>query len=141
MQNFVVSKPFKVIFIDFLLENKNWEIQLSERRTFIFPKKNIYSFARWQTCYGVTVFSVWLYLMLLPPYLAQHQFQFLDKLVLDTNVPLPSLMLPPFIVNLFFHVLTNTTFKPATSTYYHSWYLVFDFIFNVTLLQRELIDI
>ena len=38
----------------FWLKNKNWEIQFLERRTF-FSQKNKYSFARWWTCYWVTV--------------------------------------------------------------------------------------
>ena len=41
---------------------------------------------------------------------------------------------------LFFHILTDTKFKYVTSTYYHSWYLVIEFTFNITYFQR-VIDI
>ena len=52
---FVVSKPFKVFFYwFFLLKNKIWEIQFFERRTY-FSKKITYLFAKWRTCYGVTI--------------------------------------------------------------------------------------
>jgi len=36
----------------------------------------------------------------------------------------------------FLHVYTNTRFKYVTSTYYHSWYLVFDFTFDVACFHR-----
>ena len=51
MQHFVTSKLFKVIFTDFWFFLRN---SVLERRTYFFWKKK-YSFARWQTCYGVTV--------------------------------------------------------------------------------------
>ena len=38
----------------------------------------------------------------------------------------------------FLNILSNTKFKHATSTYYHSWYLVFEFTFNVTYFYRVL---
>jgi hypothetical protein len=41
---------------------------------------------------------------------------------------------------LFFITLTNTNFKHVTSTYYHSWYLVFEFTFNINYFHR-VIDI
>ena len=47
---------------------------------------------------------------------------------------LPYCHLPYYI--LFFHILTNTKFIHATSTYYHRWYLVFEFTFNVTYCTR-----
>ena len=34
----------------------------------------------------------------------------------------------------FCHILTNTKFKHVTSTYYHTWYLVFRFTYNVTYI-------
>ena len=36
----------------------------------------------------------------------------------------------------FFHILTNTEFVHVTFTYYHSWYLVFEFTFSVTYFHR-----
>ena len=46
-----------------------------------------------------------------------------------------------FFLNVFLHILTNTQFKHVTSTHYHiSWYLVFEFTFNVTYFHR-VIDI
>ena len=36
---------------------------------------------------------------------------------------------------LFIFIFTNTEFKLVISTYYHNWYLVFDFIFDVTYLH------
>ena len=36
----------------------------------------------------------------------------------------------------FFHFLNDTKFEHVTSTYYHSWYLVFGFTFNVNYLHR-----
>jgi hypothetical protein len=41
---------------------------------------------------------------------------------------------------LFLHILANTKFNYVTSTYYHSWYLMFEFTFNVTYFHR-VIDI
>ena len=40
---------------------------------------------------------------------------------------------------LFLHILTNTKFKYVTSTYYHSWYLVFEFTFSITYFIELLI--
>ena len=104
-------------------------------------------------------FSVWSYSMLLPPYLAQHQFSIPWQLVLDINVPIPSLLPPTFLWSMdfiglvisgmaphllthrflicrsrwhSFQILTITKIKHVTSTYYHSWYLMFEFIINVT---------
>ena len=37
---------------------------------------------------------------------------------------------------IFFHILTNTKFVHVTPTYYHSWYFVFEFTFNVTYFRR-----
>ena len=37
-----------------------------------------------------------------------------------------------YIYIYIFDILTNTKFKHVTSTYYHSWYLVFEFTINVT---------
>ena len=41
---------------------------------------------------------------------------------------------------LVFHILTNTKFKHVTPTYYHSWYLVFEFTFMITCFHM-VIDI
>ena len=54
--------------------------------------------------------------------------------MLDINVS------PPLLLYPFFHILTNIEFKHVTSTYYHSWYLVFEFTFNDTYFHR-VIDI
>jgi hypothetical protein len=43
---------------------------------------------------------------------------------------------PFIIVNFFFHILTNTKFVHVTSTYYHSWNLVFEFTINGTYFHR-----
>ena len=86
-------------------------------------------------------------------------------LVLDINVPLPSLLPPSFLwsmdfirlvilemaphlpTHLFllrqsqwhsFHILDNSKIKHVTSTYYHSWYLVLEFTFNVTHFDRAI---
>ena len=40
------------------------------------------------------------------------------------------------LIIYFFHILTNTRFKHVTSTYYHNWYLVFEFTFNATYFYR-----
>ena len=40
----------------------------------------------------------------------------------------------------FFHILTNTKFKYVTSTYYDSWYIVYELTSNVTYCHR-IIDI
>ena len=40
----------------------------------------------------------------------------------------------------FFHVLTDTKIKHVSSTYYHSWYLVFESTFDVTYFHM-VIDI
>ena len=42
----------------------------------------------------------------------------------------------PLLLSLFlkFYIFTNTKFKHVTSTYYHCWYLVFDFTFTVTFI-------
>ena len=37
---------------------------------------------------------------------------------------------------LFFYILINTKFKHVTSTYYHSWYLEFEFMFYVPYFHR-----
>ena len=37
-------------------------------------------------------------------------------------------------------MLTNSKFKDVSSTYYHSWYLMFEFTFDVTYFHR-VIDI
>ena len=37
---------------------------------------------------------------------------------------------------IFVHILTNTKFVHVTSTYDHSWYLVFEFTINVTYSHR-----
>ena len=37
---------------------------------------------------------------------------------------------------IFFHILTNTKFVHVTFTYYHSWYLVFEFTFIITYFDR-----
>ena len=86
----------------------------------------------WNTSYTTQnmLFSVWLYLVLLPPYHAQQWFSILWQLVLDINVPLPSLF-PPLLF-IYIYILTNAKFKHVTSTYYHSWYLVYAFIFSVS---------
>ena len=39
-----------------------------------------------------------------------------------------------------FHIHINIKYKHVTSTYYHSWYLVFEFTFNVIDFHR-IIDI
>ena len=39
-----------------------------------------------------------------------------------------------------FHILTDTKFKHVTSTYYHSWYLMYEFTINVACFHR-VIDI
>ena len=36
----------------------------------------------------------------------------------------------------FFHILTNTKSMHVTSMYYHSWYLMLEFTFNVTCFHR-----
>ena len=77
------------------------------------------------------IFSVVLYLVLLPSYHAQHYFAILWRLVLDINVPLSSL-LPCPLLYAFLHIFINTTFKHVTSTFYHSWYLVYAFVFSVS---------
>ena len=67
------------------------------------------------------IFSACLYLVLLPPYLAQHEFSIPWQLVLDINVLLSSQLPPPLLYPFFFfHILTNTKFKHVTSTYYHN---------------------
>jgi hypothetical protein len=43
LQHFVTSKLFKVIFIDFFLENKNWEIQFLRVEPYFLKKKYIRS--------------------------------------------------------------------------------------------------
>jgi hypothetical protein len=44
---------------------------------------------------------------------------------------------PFIIVNfLFISLLSNTKFVHVTSTYYHSWNLVFEFTVNVTYFHR-----
>jgi hypothetical protein len=53
LQHFVTSKLFKVNFTIFFAKNKNEEIQFFRGEPYFFKKK--YSFARWRTCYGVTV--------------------------------------------------------------------------------------
>ena len=55
--------------------------------------------------------------------------------MLGIIVLLPSLLPPPLLYR-FPHILTNTKFKHVTSTYYHSWYLVFELTFNVTFFHR-----
>jgi len=47
-----------------------------------------------------------------------------------------------FIIVIFisFYILTKIKSEHVTSTYYQSWYLVFEFIFNVTYFHR-VIDI
>jgi hypothetical protein len=84
-----------------------------------------------------TICSVWLYLVLLPPYPAQHLFSIPWWLVLEINVPLPFL-LPPPLLYCSFPILTNTKFKHVTSTYYHSWYVVFEFTFIVIYFHRAI---
>ena len=37
---------------------------------------------------------------------------------------------------VFFHILTNTKFKRVTFTYYHTWYIVFEFTYNATYFHR-----
>ena len=113
------------------------------------------------------MFSVGLYWMLFPPTLLNINFLIPWQLVLDINVPLPSLVPPPFLWSMnftglailgvvthlrarwslicrsrryFIPILTNAKFENVTSTYYHTWYLVFEFTFNVTYFHR-VIDI
>ena len=111
------------------------------------------------------IFSVWLYLMLLPSYHALISVSW--QSVLDINMFLRSLLSLPFLWSMyftglkirgmaphlpawwslicwsrrhFFHILTYTKFKYVTSAYYHSWYLVFEITFDVTYYYR-VIDI
>ena len=72
--------------------------------------------------------------MLLPPYLAQHWLSFLWQLELEYM--LEDVLEFSLYHCYFFHIFTNTNFKHVTSTYYDSWYLVFEFIFNVTYFHR-----
>ena len=85
------------------------------------------------------IFSVWLYLVLLPPYHAQQSFSKYWQLVLEDM--LKDVLEFSFLSLLFFfYIPINIEFQHVTSTYYHSWYLVFEFTFNVTYFHR-VIDI
>jgi len=44
------------------------------------------------------------------------------------------------IIIYIFRIFTNTKLKMVTSTYYHSWYLVFEFTFDAPYFYR-VIDI
>ena len=52
--SFFVLKVFESIFSDFLDKNENQEIQIFRGKP-SFLKKIKYVYARWRTCYGVTV--------------------------------------------------------------------------------------
>ena len=43
LQYFVVSKPFKIIFTDFFVKNKIWEIHFWRGEPYFFKKINIRS--------------------------------------------------------------------------------------------------
>ena len=57
LQSFGVSKPFKVIFTNFLLKIKKWEIQFLRGEPYFF-KINKYSFLGARTSYGATVVAL-----------------------------------------------------------------------------------
>ena len=54
MHHFVTSKLFKVFKLIFFAKKQTLRNSISERRTLFF-QNNKCSFARWRTCYGVTV--------------------------------------------------------------------------------------
>jgi len=47
--------------------------------------------------------------------------------------------LSPLTLLNFSHILTNTKFVHVTSTYYHSWYLVFEFIFSASNTEYHIL--
>ena len=77
------------------------------------------------------IFSIWLFLMLLPPYPTQHYFSIPWQLVLKDM-----LQFSCYHLYYYFPLFTNTKFKHVPFTYYHSWLIVFEFTFNVTYFHR-----
>ena len=86
------------------------------------------------------VYSVWLWLMLLSPHPARHWFSILWQLMLEDTMLEDMMEFSFYRCYLYSHILTNNEFKHVTSTYYHSWYLVFEFTFDDAYFHR-VIDI
>ena len=69
------------------------------------------------------ILSVWLYLMLLSSYYAQHCFSIPWQLVLECM--LEDVLEFSFYHSYFlFHTHTDTDVKHVTSTYYHNWHSI-----------------
>ena len=63
LQYFVIPKPFKLLFTDFLLKKQKLKNSVYESQTLFFQKGK-YSFTKRRICYGVTVtiekYEMWL---------------------------------------------------------------------------------